>query len=224
MLILAHLRLPAGVTRLGRCSTTTTPTCGSWRSPAFLAEDPDAVPRSCGPCPKRRLAPERVIEQLGQPWAVESLLAQLRAELDARGEQRRASASCPCSAMGDPRPAMIELLGKGLSRSGSRRRARSARSACAARGRARRALHDEAWPLRARAAKALGTIGIKRSVPALEAVLDDPAWWVRANAATALRALPRPGARRAGAGAGPSRYALRPGAGGLAMDRVGVGG
>ena len=54
-------------------------------------------------------------------------------------------------------------------------------------------IRDRSWPLRAQAAKALGKLAIKRSVPALERVLDDPAWWVRANAAGALRELGEPG-------------------------------
>ena len=181
VLILAHLRLPQGTARLEPMLDDDDPDVRLVAVAGLpLAEDPDAVPALVRALSKRRLAPERVIERLGQPWAVESLLAQLR-ELDARGERRAAPRVGVARALGhagDPRaePAMIELLRRGsLEERISAARALGAVGGRRSRPELERALTDEAWPLRAQAAKALGAIGVKRAVPALEAVLDDPA-------------------------------------------------
>ncbi len=230
VLVLAHLRLSEGVTRLEPMLDDDDPDVRLVAVAGLpLAEDPDAVPVLVRALSKRRLAPERVIERLGQPWAVESLLAQLRA-LDESGERRAAPRVGVARALGhagDARaePAMIELLEQGS----PEERISAARALGTVGGRRARAelelaLVDEAWPLRAQAAKALGTIGIKRSVPALEAVLDDPAWWVRANAATALRRLGEPGHQALERALDhPHRYARHRAREALAMTRVGVG-
>ena len=114
--------------------------------------------------------PERVIERLGPPWAVESLLAQLR-ELDARGERRagpRVGVARALGHAGDPcaEPAMIGLLGKGsleerisaaraLGSIGGRRSRRMSSGRCS---------RIRPWPLRAQAAKALGTIELSNAL------------------------------------------------------------
>ena len=193
VLILAHLRLPQGTARLEPMLDDDDPDVRLVAVAGLpLAEDPDAVPALVRALSKRRLAPERVIERLGQPWAVESLLAQLR-ELDAKGERRAAPRVGVARALGhagDPRaePAMIELLRRGsLEERISAARALGAVGGRRSRPELERALTDEAWPLRAQAAKALGAIGVKRAVPALEAVLDDPAWGARRSLPVARR-------------------------------------
>jgi HEAT repeat protein len=163
-----------------------------------LAHDDEAVGALVRALSRRQLAPERVIERVGQPWAVGALLDALRA-LDEAGERRAAPRMGVARALGvagDRRaePALIELLRHGV----TEERISAARALGSVGGRRSRpelepALKDPSWPLRAQAAKALGTIGIHRSAPALEAVLDDPAWWVRANAASALLNLGAPG-------------------------------
>jgi HEAT repeat protein len=52
-----------------------------------------------------------------------------------------------------------------------------------------RALRDEAWEVRAVAARALGDLGLSSAVPQLCQAVSDPAWWVRYNAAHALQRL-----------------------------------
>ena len=118
VLILAHLRLPQGTARL---------------EPMLDDDDPDVRPRR-GRRPAARGGPRRRARArpralqaparpgardraARQPWAVESLLAQLR-ELDASGERRAAPRVGVARALGhagDPRaePAMIELLRRG---------------------------------------------------------------------------------------------------------------
>jgi HEAT repeat protein len=230
VLILAHLRLPEGVTRLEPMLDDDDPDVRLVAVAGLpLGEDPDAVPALVRALSKRRLAPERVIERLGQPWAVESLLAQLRT-LDESGERRAAPRVGVARALGhagDSRaePAMIDLLQRGsLEERISAARALGGVGGRRARPELEVALLDEAWPLRAQAAKALGAIGIKRSVPALVAVLDDPAWWVRANAAASLRALGEPGQRALEEALDhPDRYARDRAREALAMGRVGTG-
>lgn len=228
VLILAHLRLPEGTARLEPHLDDDDPDVRLVAVAGLpLAEDPEAVPALVRALSKRRLAPERVIERLGQPWAVESLLAQLRM-LDEIGERRAAPRVGVARALGhagDARaePALIGLLQRGsLEERISAARALGEVGGKRARTELEKALADEAWPLRAQAAKALGSIGIERAVPALESVLDDPAWWVRANAAASLRSLGEPGhAALERALDHPDRYARDRAREALAMDRVG---
>jgi HEAT repeat protein len=78
------------------------------------------------------------------------------------------------------------------------------------------ALADDAWTVRAEAARGLTGLGDASSVPELERALSDGAWWVRANAAEALRSIGPAGLdalRRASQGgdrltATPAREAL----------------
>ena len=199
VLILTHLRLPDGVARLEHMLDDMDPdvrlvTCAGLP----LSHRPEAVDALVRALSRRSLAPERVIERLGQPWAVESLLAALH-RLDETGERRAAPRIGIARALGyagDPRaePALVRLLATGsLEERISAARALGSVGGRRSRSELERALTDESWPLRAQAAKALGKLAIKRSVPALERVLDDPAWWVRANAAGALRELGEPG-------------------------------
>lgn len=199
VLILTRLRVPGRVERLERMLDDEDPdvrlvTCAG----IPLAQDPEAVTALIRALSHRRLAPERVIEHLGRPWAVDSLLDTLGA-LDASGERRSAPRVGIARALGlagDPRaePALLRLLRTGiLEERISAARALGTIGGRRARRELERALSDEAWQLRAQAAKALGAIANPRSARALESVLGDPAWWVRANASTSLLALGRAG-------------------------------
>jgi HEAT repeat protein len=199
VLVLAHLRRPGHIGSLGRMLDDDDPdvrlaTCAGLP----LVHDQEAVDALIVALSHRHLAPERVIERLGFPWAVDPLLEELRV-LDEIGERRsgpRVAVARSLGMTGDSRaePALIDLLRQGhVEERISAARALGEIGGRRARNELERALRDESWPLRAQAAKALGQIAIKRSVPALEAVLGDPAWWVRANAGTALRALGAPG-------------------------------
>lgn len=50
-------------------------------------------------------------------------------------------------------------------------------------------LEDDAWQVRAQAARSLGLCGDRRAAPDLVVALSDPSFWVRQNAAAALSAL-----------------------------------
>jgi HEAT repeat protein len=227
VLLLSRLRLPGQVGPLERMLDDDDPDVRLASAAGLpLAHDPEAVGALIKALSYRRLEPERVIERIGQPWAVDSLLAALE-RLDAAGERRAAPRVGVARALGmagDPRaePALIDLLRRGsLEERISAARALGEVGGRSARLELERAIQEESWPLRAQAAKALGRIGIKRSVPALAAVLDDHAWWVRANAATALRALGGPGrAALERALAHEDAYARDRAREALALDRV----
>ena len=139
------------------------------------------------------LPADRVLEQLGHPFAVHVLLdafhvselAAIRGDIaDALGLARALPAL----------HAIASLIRFGTERERIK--------ACRALGRLARveavpllleALEDEAWVVRAQAALALGRIGDGRAVRPLEQALTDTAWWVRADAAEALRACGEPG-------------------------------
>jgi HEAT repeat protein len=198
-LILGHLRLDNGVRRLEPLLDDADPDVRLVACAGLsLSGDPAGIDALVRALSRRSLSPERVIERLGQPWAVDTLLASLR-RLDAEGERRaapRVGIARALGVAGDPRaePALVDLLRRGS----EEERISAARALGAVGGPLGRpvleaVLSDESWPLRAQAAKALAKVGDARSVPALEAVLGDPAWWVRANAAATLRALGPPG-------------------------------
>jgi HEAT repeat protein len=226
-LILGHLRLPDGIERIERMLDDPDPDVRLVACAGLaLARAPAAVDALVRALSRRRLSPERVIERLGQPWAVDTLLAAL-ARLDAEGERRSAPRIGIARALGvagDRRaePALVHLLGKGsIEERISAARALGSVGGEAARPALELALADPEWALRAQAAKALGKIASARSVAALEAVLDDPAWWVRANAATTLRALgPQGRAALERALEHDDAYARDRAREALAMDRV----
>jgi HEAT repeat protein len=227
VLILSHLRLPAGTARLEAMLDDDDADVRLVTVAGLpLGRETEAVDALVRALSRRRLAPERVIERLGQPWAVDALLDSLKA-LDAAGERRAAPRVGIARALGvagdrKAEPALIELLVRGsLEERISAARALASVGGRRSRPELERALRDEAWPLRAQAAKALGRIAVKRAVPALEAVLDDPAWWVRANAAEALRQLGEPGrAALERALDHQDRYARDRAREALAMDRL----
>jgi HEAT repeat protein len=154
------------------------------------------------------LPPERIIERLGAPWAVDTILSTLQtgpspiSELLAGFEPRDPGAELDASlarALGaarDPRAATA-LVGL-LRRDSMEVRISAARAlgqvgapACVPALIA--ALTSDAWPVRAQAAKSLGVLRAADALEPLERCLSDDAWWVRANGARALRELGEPG-------------------------------
>jgi len=156
----------------------------------------------------RLLPPERIIERLGAPWAVETILATLEkgptpvpealAGIAPGGREVELDASL-ARALGvahDPRgaPALAGLLHSDsveVRISAARALGRVGEPACLPA--LIDALDSEEWPVRAQAAKSLGALGAADALEPLEHSLSDRAWWVRANAARALRELGEPG-------------------------------
>jgi HEAT repeat protein len=156
----------------------------------------------------RLLPPERIIERLGEPWAVETILRTLKqgpsrvpgalAGIAPSGREVELDASL-ARALGlahDPRgaPALAALLHSDsveVRISAARALGRVGEPTCLPA--LIEALSSEAWPVRAQAAKSLGALGAVDALRSLEHCLSDRAWWVRANAARALRELGEPG-------------------------------
>jgi HEAT repeat protein len=156
----------------------------------------------------RVLPPERIIERLGAPWAVETILTALQ-----EGPSPVAGvlvAAAPCAgeveldaslarALGIARdPSAAAALATLLSRDSVEVRISAARALGKVGGSPCvpaliDALASEDWPVRAQAAKSLGALGATDALEPLEDCLSDRAWWVRANAARALRELGEPG-------------------------------
>ena len=156
----------------------------------------------------RVLPAERIIERLGAPWAVETILLTLRKGPSpvsdvlagvapwGREVELDASLARALGIAGDPRsaPALATLLHREwveVRISAARALGRVGGTACVPALIA--ALASEAWPVRAQAAKSLGALGAAEALAPLELCLSDHAWWVRANAARALRELGEPG-------------------------------
>jgi HEAT repeat protein len=184
----------------------------------------------------RALPPERIIERLGAPWAVPTILMTLElgpspvpralAAVKPRGRDVALEASL-ARALGlaeDPRGelALIALL---------RESAEEVQvSAARALGRVggttsipplTAALDSDIWPVRAQAAKSLGALGAVEAIEPLEDCLPDRAWWVRGNSARALRELGEPGiAALERALDHPDRYARDRAREQLALQRV----
>lgn len=156
----------------------------------------------------RLLPPERIIERLGAPWAVGTILLVLErgnspvpqalAGIAPSGREVELDASL-ARALGlahDPRaaPALAGLLHSDsveVRISAARALGRVGEPACLPA--LIEALESEAWPVRAQAAKSLGALGAVDALEPLERCLSDRAWWVRANAARSLRELGEPG-------------------------------
>ena len=154
------------------------------------------------------LPPERIIERLGAPWAVETIIstidegpsavADVLAGIAPCGDEVELDASL-ARALGlarDPRAAtaLVALLDSDSTEvriSAARALGRVGGEACMPALIA--ALASEDWPVRAQAAKSLGALGAADALEPLEGCLSDRAWWVRANAARALRELGEPG-------------------------------
>ena len=154
------------------------------------------------------VTPERVIERLGTPWAVPTILDAL--ERGGLGPNRilaeipehlawqpiDASLARALGLAADPRAA--DALRRMLRVGGAEERVSAARSLGAigdqgAVADLEAALEDAEWPVRAQAARALGMLGAEQAVPALAAHLGDKAWWVRGATAEALGKLGEPG-------------------------------
>jgi HEAT repeat protein len=135
----------------------------------------------------RALPEERLIEQLGRPFAVAALLVAVRTPALA------GIRSALVEALGLARPASAGFAIAAILRDGSER---ERAASCSALGRIRAraavsplldALVDDVPAVRALAARALAEIGDPRAIEPLTQTLEDPSWWVRANAAEALR-------------------------------------
>jgi HEAT repeat protein len=154
------------------------------------------------------LPPERIIERLGAPWAVETVISTLKEGPSAVADVLAGIAPCGdeveldaslARALGlarDPRAAiaLAALLDSDSTEvriSAARALGRVGGEACVPALIA--ALGSEDWPVRAQAAKSLGALGAIDALEPLESCLSDRAWWVRANAARALRELGEPG-------------------------------
>ena len=150
------------------------------------------------------LPPERIIERLGAPWAVEAMISTLKEGPSAVADVLAGIAPCGdeveldaslARALGlarDPRaaPALVALLEVDSAEvriSAARALGRLGGADCvpALIG----ALASKDWPVRAQAAKSLGALAATAALEPLEGSLSDRAWWVRANAARALREL-----------------------------------
>lgn len=156
----------------------------------------------------RALPPERIIERLAAPWAVETILHTLRsgpssapsflAGIQPRGRHAALEASLAraLGLAGDSRAEMdlVALLhgeSEEIQVSAARALGRAGRTACvpALIG----TLESDFWPVRAQAAKSLGALGALEAIGPLVRCLSDSAWWVRGNSARALRELGVPG-------------------------------
>jgi HEAT repeat protein len=156
----------------------------------------------------RALPAERIIERLGAPWAVETILRTLErgsapvpdrlsaAKPRCHEADLHASLARALGIAGDPRgePALIALLGEGAEEvrvSAARALGRVGTAVCIPS--LVTAVESETWPVRAQAAKSLGALRAVAALATLERCLSDRAWWVRGNAARALRELGAPG-------------------------------
>jgi HEAT repeat protein len=154
------------------------------------------------------LPPERIIERLGAPWAVETIIATLEEGPSAVADVLAGIAPCGdeveldaslARALGlarDPRAAptlaaLLETDSTEVRISAARALGRVGGADCVPALVA--ALASEDWPVRAQAAKSLGALGAADALEPLESCLSDRAWWVRANAARALREFGEPG-------------------------------
>jgi HEAT repeat protein len=143
----------------------------------------------------RALPAERIIERLGAPWAVGTIVARLDGAADEDAELC-ASLARALGLAGDPRgaaplAALLDCDSVEVRISAARSLGRVGDEACVPALIA--ALESEVWAVRAQAAKSLGSLGAAAAVEPLERCLSDRAWWVRANAARALRELGEPG-------------------------------
>lgn len=139
------------------------------------------------------LTPERLVERLGAPWAVPTILMLLPTQpTEASGSRARAHLARALGLAGlrVAVPALVDLLREG----GEEERISAARALAGTGGPEAApalldALDDASWPVRAQAARALGALGATDAAPRIAALLGDGAWWVRAAAAEALGAL-----------------------------------
>jgi HEAT repeat protein len=139
--------------------------------------------------------PERAVERLATPWAVDHLSAAFdRPEF--RHVRRWIVTALDLAGAGAAQWLALRLLASSD--------AEDRVHACRALGHTRAeaavqplldALRDGEWTVRAQAARALGSIGDERAVRPLAAALADESWWVRSNSAAALRSIGEEGLR-----------------------------
>jgi HEAT repeat protein len=132
------------------------------------------------------ILPLRIVERLGRPWAVDTIVAALPGAGPTRPFLARALG------LAGERRVVAPLAG--LLAQGSLEERISAARALGELGGADAgaalvpSLRDPAWEVRAQSARALATAEDPRAVPGLERALSDANWWVRTNAAAALGA------------------------------------
>jgi HEAT repeat protein len=188
-LLLGHLRLPEAVAPLEPLLDDDDGDVrhAAVRAVGLVATD-DAAWALVRALQRGSLAPERLLEHVSERWAVDALLAAYHIIEFAHVRAVLAEA---LGLAGDPRAgaALAGILPFGSEEERVR--------CCRALGRAAdpamaplvaAALQDEAWSVRAQAARALGAMRAddRATVARLAAGLSDPAWWVRANCAEAL--------------------------------------
>lgn len=149
--------------------------------------DPAAARHLMDALVRESLPPDRIVEQLGKPFAVEPMVAALSSPVYAEVRPDL------IAALGLARDPLSVLAVSRFVREGDRmERLR----ACRALGRLGRpeavpllifAMGDASHTVRAMAAKSLGELADPRAVSVLAVSLRDTYWWVRANAAEALR-------------------------------------
>ena len=155
------------------------------------------------------LEPERVIERLANPWAVQAILLELASTSATPAVRAALARSLGLAADPAAETALRVMLRTG----GAEERVGAARALGTAGTQAaapdlEAALAAPDWPLRVQAARSLGLLGVEDAVPSLAKCLSDDAWWVRSAAAEALGALGQPGHRALLAAlVGPDRYA-----------------
>jgi HEAT repeat protein len=138
-----------------------------------------------------RIPQERLIERLGEAWAVPVLRSRL-ATSGPRDVQLRTSLARALGLAGAKaaEPDLLVLLARGeLEERVSAARALATCGTEQSHAALVAAMDDEAWEIRAQAATSLGELGVTEAVEPLERALGHSAWWVRSNAGTALAAF-----------------------------------
>ena len=145
---------------------------------------------------RREALPEAwIVEQMGKPWAAETIVAAL-ADPSLLGVRAPLAEAAGLAGASAAVPALREMLRVGLARERTHAaRALRRLNASEAVPALMTALSDDEWTVRAEAALALGELGDPRAVGVLERALADESWWVQANAASAIGQLGRRGRR-----------------------------
>lgn len=155
------------------------------------------------------LPADRILEQLGRPFAAHALLQAMQIA-DFNAVRADVADALGLAAYAPAAHALGGLVRFG----GERERTK----ACRALGRIgdpvvlpllTRAMEDDSWVVRAQAATALGACAHEAAVAPLARALSDTSWWVRANSAASLRRCGVAGisALRQAAANHPDRYA-----------------
>ena len=189
-LLVARLRLPGAVEALETLVFDPDPDVQHTAVHGLsMLESPEAAWALLRALSTDALAPERIVERVGRPWAVPVLIEAIERE-DMRPIRGRVAAALGLAGDHRAERPLADLLRYGndeervqACRALSRLGRRSAVPALMT------ALGDPFWPVRAQAARGLERIPDTRALPALDQGLSDESWWVRANCAQALRRI-----------------------------------